>query len=267
LIEEIKKHLAEKLLSKNTNENKRTLCYLASEPIGIVDTLLEVGSIYQFSVDVAPLVCAVILNYPTNSENNVKDFFEQNGCLKVAYFNYVDGISNDPKYKRKTSQKQEKKLAKKAQGKLQPSSGAMAFFKGDVTTEFFLIEAKYTDKDFYRLQLKIWNKIKKEALNKNKIPLMEICLSQNSNALKIIIVDSMDFHDITGIDEERLIQNFYSTALNSDKQSIQLKHVFFHNHIYKSDYQNGKIPHFLINIDKNLLFGFTTDDFFEIVQK
>jgi hypothetical protein len=40
------------------------------------------------------------------------------------------------------SSKQEKSVAKKTEGKVQPNSGATAFRKGDVKTDLFLLECK-----------------------------------------------------------------------------------------------------------------------------
>lgn len=63
---------------------------------------------------------------------------------------------------RKYSNKQEKNIAKKLGGKKQPNSGATPFFKGDIQTKEFLIEAKT------QIEEKKSFSIKKDWLEKNK---------------------------------------------------------------------------------------------------
>lgn len=98
-------------------------------------------------------------------------------------------------YIKKKSMLQEKKTAKEFNGKLQIASGALWGAKGDVRTgernlgfneNDYLIENKYTDKDFYRLTRKTWEKIEKEAINDNlRIPLIQIDIQDES----IIVMD------------------------------------------------------------------------------
>lgn len=63
---------------------------------------------------------------------------------------------------RRYSSKQEKNIAKSLGGKKQANSGATPFFKGDVKTELFLIEAKT------QIEEKKQITIKKDWLDKNK---------------------------------------------------------------------------------------------------
>lgn len=73
------------------------------------------------------------------------------------------------------SQKQEQRTAKQLGGRTQIASGAIWAMKADVRTEDFLIENKYTDTNFYNLNVATWEKIFKEATNDNlRIPLMQI---------------------------------------------------------------------------------------------
>lgn len=60
------------------------------------------------------------------------------------------------------SNKQEKNIAKAVKGKKQPNSGATMFRKGDVISEYFLIEAKTVTKEQTSFT------IKKEWLDKLK---------------------------------------------------------------------------------------------------
>lgn len=93
-------------------------------------------------------------------------------------------------YIKRKSTKQEKRTALEFRGRTTPASGALSGAKGDVRTgtregsqtncEDFLIENKYTDKDFYTLKLTTWQKIDGEALRDNmRVPLMQVDIQQN----------------------------------------------------------------------------------------
>lgn len=78
---------------------------------------------------------------------------------------------------KKRSQKQEKSVAQKFGGKVTAASGALWGMKGDVRTDKFLIECKTTEKDYYTLTAKVWEKIQEEAIKDHmRIPLMMIDL-------------------------------------------------------------------------------------------
>ena len=64
---------------------------------------------------------------------------------------------------RKRSQKQEKRTAKQFKGRVTPGSGCIDGFKGDVRTDDYLIENKFTTSS-YVLKKNTWEKIRKEAL-------------------------------------------------------------------------------------------------------
>lgn len=82
---------------------------------------------------------------------------------------------------REKSQKQEKRTAKQFNGLTQIASGAIWSMKADVRSVDYLIENKYTDSNFYTLNIKTWNKIFKEATNDNlRIPLMQIDIKDKS---------------------------------------------------------------------------------------
>ena len=70
------------------------------------------------------------------------------------------------------SQEQEKRIAKK--GFVTPASGAFWPFKGDVSFENYLVEAKRTDKKGIRLTEDVLEKIYKEATNDGKIAGIEL---------------------------------------------------------------------------------------------
>lgn len=106
----------------------------------------------------------------------------------------------DSKAKRKKSMNQEKRTALEFGGKTVPGSGALWGAKGDVKTDRFLIENKYTDTGVYVLSLKTWDKITQEALKAGlKIPLMQIDIGEaNLKPLQFIVISSHDFSALGG---------------------------------------------------------------------
>ena len=78
------------------------------------------------------------------------------------------------KYK---SNKQEKEVAKIFGGKQVIASGALWFAHSDVRNDKFLIECKTTEKDYYSITTKVWEKIEDEALkDRMRTPLLIIDL-------------------------------------------------------------------------------------------
>jgi len=75
-------------------------------------------------------------------------------------------------------------------GRLTINSGATTEFdKADVESNSFLIECKTTDKKSFSLKKAIFDKVNKEAIFKNKIPLMEVEIGHD----KFIIAKEDDF--------------------------------------------------------------------------
>lgn len=78
---------------------------------------------------------------------------------------------------KKRSQKQEDSVAKTFGGRVTAASGALWGMKGDVRNDKFLIECKTTEKDYYTLTAKVWEKIQEEAIKDHmRTPLMIIDL-------------------------------------------------------------------------------------------
>lgn len=91
---------------------------------------------------------------------------------------------------KKKSQIQEKNLTKRTNGRLTLNSGATSVFdKADVDTSSFKIECKTTDKKSFSLKKDILKKVEKEAIFRNKMPLMEIEIGHD----KFIVAKSDDF--------------------------------------------------------------------------
>lgn len=96
---------------------------------------------------------------------------------------------------KKRSQKQEKSVAKKFRAKLTPASGALWAAKGDVRTDKFLIECKTTEKRYYVLTAKVWEKIAEEALKDHmRTPLMVIDLEDSE---RYVVFSPKDFEKTT----------------------------------------------------------------------
>jgi Holliday junction resolvase len=81
--------------------------------------------------------------------------------------------------KQKKSKRQERKLAKKLkescfEARTQAGSGSLWGAKGDVRTRLNLIECKRTDKTQLILKESWLDKLRKEAIKDNRIPVMAI---------------------------------------------------------------------------------------------
>ena len=83
----------------------------------------------------------------------------------------------------------EEDVAEYLDGKRQPGSGNGPVHKGDIKSDEYLVECKYTSKEFYRLNVKTWAKIMNEAMNADKIPLFA-CRSQAGD---FFIGSTLDF--------------------------------------------------------------------------
>ncbi len=60
------------------------------------------------------------------------------------------------------------------------NSGAMWFNKGDLQTKDYVIECKFTEKKGYRISTKLLNKLWKDALEANKLPLLTIGIKEGN---------------------------------------------------------------------------------------
>lgn len=87
----------------------------------------------------------------------------------------------------------EEDVAELLNGKRQAGSGnsCIAFKKGDIKCEDYLVECKYTEKDCYTLSSKTFEKIVYEAINCFKIPLFAC----RSKAGDFFIGYKLDFLD------------------------------------------------------------------------
>ena len=93
---------------------------------------------------------------------------------------------------KRRSQKQEKSVAKKFNARLTAASGALWGMKGDVRSDKYLIECKTTEKDYYTLTAKVWEKIQEEAIQDHmRTPLMMIDLKDTD---RYVVFRPKDFN-------------------------------------------------------------------------
>ena len=157
-------------------------------------------------------------------------------------------------YIKKKSMLQEKRTAKEFNGNTTIASGALYFQKADVRTgtdrtsmfnnSDFLIENKFTDKETYKLERKIWEKIAKEALHDNfRTPLMQIDIQD----LHLVIMDYNDYLEY--FEGYNVVEYVKSTKYNSiilDKSDIES--------LVTKTQAEGKIPAIQILFTANLRF-------------
>jgi hypothetical protein len=96
----------------------------------------------------------------------------------------------------KTWRKKEKRDEKDFQGRRTSGSGKNWYAKGDVKTKTFLIENKTTKHLSYSISSKLWDKIRREALMSQRIPLLSIELGDGT---ELIILDKSDYLHVLNV--------------------------------------------------------------------
>lgn len=89
-----------------------------------------------------------------------------------------------PKWKRK-----EKKDAKDFGGKTNRGSGNFWSAPGDVKTDKYLLDSKFTKKQSYSISIKTWDKLYEEALFSYRIPILSLQLQD----VELIVMSKQDF--------------------------------------------------------------------------
>jgi len=171
--------------------------------------------------------------------------------------------------KKQKSQKLEKQLAKNLKGSVTPGSGAFAGHKGDVITRDFLIEHKYTDKTGYSLKYDIVNKIKQEAFNRGRIPMMEIVLDPDHTNAHYILMELDDFQSYTNCSSALFKRLFKTKKKKINKNSFLIKKDNIKKFIDEVEcLAKRRIPGFILDFSlynsKQLLL--TTKDFITILD-
>lgn len=86
-------------------------------------------------------------------------------------------------------EKKEKKDSKDFGGSRQRSSGSTWFAPGDVKTDKFLIDSKFTEKNSYSLNKQTLDKIYEEALFQDRIPMLSLDIA----GTEVVVVFKEDF--------------------------------------------------------------------------
>lgn len=122
-------------------------------------------------------------------------------------------------YIKKKSAKQEKRTSKEFGGIVTPASGAMWSAKGDVRTDNYLIENKYTDSDSYKLELKILDKIGMEALKDDfRVPVLQIDIQE----LHLVVLNYNDYQALFETDEIHSEEICTNKSLTLHKDDLYL---------------------------------------------
>lgn len=159
---------------------------------------------------------------------------------------------------KKRSQKQEKSVAKDFDAKVVVASGALWGAKGDVRSDKCLIECKTTEKSYYSVTSKVWEKIEREALKDGmRIPLLIVDLEDKD---RVVVFNPKYF--------ETPLQFQYDCTYNGDGNKsyrVSLKELLEAEE-YFGDYIYGKL--FIVcGEKKNMLFFMRFKDFIEAFKE
>lgn len=95
------------------------------------------------------------------------------------------------------SRRQEKKIASKIGGRTRPASGAIPGMKGDVISKRCLVEAKRTDKTQITLKKAWLEKIRDEAFQARRMPVLAIQFRESENYILIRENDFLELLEVT----------------------------------------------------------------------
>jgi len=98
----------------------------------------------------------------------------------------------------KNWQKKEKKDAKTFKARPTLRSGGIWFDKGDQTNEIFLIDSKTSKHQRFSIPVKMWKKVKKEALTSGKTPILSLGFGKYDSIrdeyeCELVVIDINDF--------------------------------------------------------------------------
>lgn len=159
---------------------------------------------------------------------------------------------------KKKSQKQEKSVAKDLNAKTVVASGALWSAKGDCRSEKCLIECKTTDKTYYSVTAKVWEKIEEEATRDSmRTPLLVVDIAGSG---RFVVFKLSHFP------EEKFPDPFV-LADNDGKKSFRLKL----NGLKESAEDFGQYVYglmfLIVGKKRNLLCYMRIDDFIEAFKE
>lgn len=144
------------------------------------------------------------------------------------------------------SKKQESRIAKQIQGKVTPASGGKWFCKADVRNDKYLVEAKYTDTNYYTLNVRTWNKIAKEAIKDGlRVPVM--CIDIKKKSYAVLRVDDFIF-----LNKGKALEGM----LHEKAKSIRLSYdmPFGYHEVHFGDIELSIIPwDYFLDIQNNIM--------------
>ena len=140
---------------------------------------------------------------------------------------------------KKKSQLQEKSVAKDLDAKTVVASGALWGSKGDVRHDEFLVECKTTEKPFYSLTMKVWEKIEKEAVRDGlRIPLMCVDINNGEDRYAVFLEKHFrhykTYYDLETGDSSHTHNN--SFRVQYPERILMLSH----------ENKNGEVPVFVV---------------------
>jgi hypothetical protein len=118
---------------------------------------------------------------------------------------------------KKISTKREQEIAKDISGRRHPGSGNTWSKKGDSSNEFILVEDKYVVGDKYSINLRVINKLTKEANKQAKIPILRFGFT-NKEAVK----------------DYACIETIYCNSLSANEEylSTAKSKIFYYDDLY-----------------------------------
>ncbi len=93
---------------------------------------------------------------------------------------------------KKNYQVKEAKDSKAFGGKLTKRSGGIWFMPGDSKSEKFLVDSKLSKHDRFSIPRKMWQKIEKEALMNQRIPVLSLEFGTEKK-VELVVLDKNDF--------------------------------------------------------------------------
>lgn len=159
---------------------------------------------------------------------------------------------------KRRSQKQEKSVAKDFNAKVTVASGALWGQKGDVRNSKFLLECKTTEKDYYSLTAKVWEKIEEEAIkDRGRIPLMIIDVEDRD---RLVVFNPKDFETNLPVPYENTYNGDNKKSFRVSLKELEEAEKDFEEYVY------GRL--FIIcGNKKNMLFFMRMKDFENIFKE
>ena len=148
--------------------------------------------------------------------------------------------------KKKKSKKQEERIAKQIGGKTVIASGALWSCKADVRNDKYLVEAKYTDTNYYTLSVRTWNKIAQEAI-KDGLRVPGMCIDIKKKSYAVLRVDDFIF-----LNRGKALEGMLHKKAKSVRLSYDMP--FGYHEVHFGDIELSIIPwDYFLDIQNNIM--------------